>query len=518
MKSNTRELIKFLVIAAITVFLVLVIMSLLHKPKIILPPRAAAAPARELRGVWMSRFDYTQSLNTHDKTIIQDYIRRTFRQIKDANCNTVFFQVRGNADAFYKSSYEPWSQFLTGTLGQEPGWDPLQFAIETAHEFDLELHAWINTFPAWRGKSKPEKSAPLHPYLAHPDWVICDSSGNPMPRSNHYVSFSPGNPDVRRHIKNVVMEITSKYDVDGIHFDYIRYPEGSTKKGYSNDAVSVKRLRSPKDNPLRLNRENWQREQISQFIAEAYNAITTLKPWVKVSTAVIGNYNMSGWSGYHKVFQDAARWAKIEKIDMIIPMTYRSRKNGDFQKSIQHWNNLQNIRQPIAPGLGVFNLPLDEVLEEIDDVRSAGLGGVVLFAASSVDSLGWVRLKNEKFQYPAIPPALPWKFKSKVPEPEKCQIKIEDQNIHFQWFCSEPKGKSNRISHFVIYRSKNDTIDTSVGESISNILIGSVMSAVKEIKDDDIDYNYFIVALDVANNESTPVHFIESTPQSSESQ
>jgi uncharacterized lipoprotein YddW (UPF0748 family) len=219
-----------------------------------------------------------------------------------------------------------------------------------------------------------------------------------MPRSNHYVSFSPGNPDVRRHIKNVVMEITSKYDVDGIHFDYIRYPEGSTQNGYSHDAVSCTRLRSPKDNPLRLSRENWQREQITQLIAEAYNAITTLKPWVKVSAAVIGNYNLSGWNGYHKVFQDAVRWAKIEKIDMIIPMIYRSRKNGGFQELIQNWNNLQNIRQPIAPGLGVFNLPFDEVLEEIDDVRSAGLGGVVLFAASSIDSLGWVRLKNEKFQ------------------------------------------------------------------------------------------------------------------------
>ncbi|MBL7067833.1 MAG: family 10 glycosylhydrolase [Candidatus Marinimicrobia bacterium] len=517
MKDNTRVLIKYLMIATSVIMLILIIMALFEKP-VEEPPRKIISPSRELRGVWMSRFDYSQSLDTTDKTVIQRYIQNSFQQVRDANCNIVFFQVRGNADAFYKSSYEPWSHLLSGTLGADPGWDPLQFAIKTAHDLGLELHAWINAFPAWRGKSDPAPSNPVHPYSAHPEWLVCDSSGNQMPKTDHYVSFSPGNLNARQHIKNVVMEITSKYDIDGIHFDYIRYPEGSTRRGYSHDAESLKRFNSAKGNPLRLDWEDWQREQVTQFIAGAYNAITAIKPWVKVSAAVIGNYNMPGWNGYHKVFQDAARWADIGKIDMIIPMTYRSRKNRAFQKSIQLWNSIPNIDQPIAAGLGVFNLPFDEVLQEIDDSRFTGLSGVVFFAVSSVDSLEWIRLRNEKFPYPAIPPALPWKFSEKPPEPEECFVTIDSPTLNFSWTNSGLIDKGNSIRKFVIYRSIDDTLDISDGASIFAILPGNTQQYQTAIHSEGLNYQYYITALDAANNESNPALFSDSKQANGASQ
>ena len=503
MKESTKELFKFLLLSLIIIISVLIILAIFEKPsEISLKQPEISPPSRELRGVWMSRFDYTQNLSTTQKEVIQEYIRGSFETVKNANCNTVFFQVRGNGDVFFQSSYEPWSHLLTGTLGKDPDWDPLEYAVMTAHEMNLELHAWVNTFPCWRGTNDPISTTPLQPFATHPGWEICDSNGVQMPKSDHYVSFSPGNPEARRHIKNVVMEICSKYDIDGIHFDYIRYPEGSTANGYSHDAVSVSRFKSRKDNPLRLDWEDWQREQVTEFIAEAYNAITSIKPSVKVSAAVLGNYNAPGWNGYHEVYQDAARWAKIGKIDMIIPMTYASRANGRFQALIERWQSLQNIEQPIAAGLGVWAFPFQEILQEIDDARSIGLEGVVLFAMSSLDSAQWNTLKNEKFQNPAIPPALPWKFKQAVPTPQNCSISQMNQKLVFNWQVKPIEEKGNFIRNYVIYFSKTDSVDITNGSSIYALIPGSSEQFITDMNNDMQNQNFYISALDAANNES----------------
>ena len=503
MKKSTLELLRFLSISVFVIVVTLILTEIFNKPfeRQKYAPKATT-PTRELRGVWMSRFDYTQNLGTTRKEVIQQYIDKSFKFVKEANCNTIFFQVRGNGDALYRSGYEPWSHLLTGTLGQDPGWDPLEFAVITAKKYNLELHAWINTFPCWRGTQNPIATNPPHPYSAHPDWVICDSNGVAMPKSDHYVSFSPGNPNVRRHIRNVVMEICSKYDIDGIHFDYIRYPEGATNNGFSHDAVSVSRFISRRDNPLKLDWADWQREQVTTFIAEAYNAITSVDPSIKVSAAVLGNYNMPGWNGYNKVYQDAARWAEIGKIDMIVPMTYSSRENNHFQNMIKLWKSLQNVDRPITPGLGVWMMPFQEVLQEIDDARNTGLEGVVFFAISSLDSARWDSLKIEKFQHPAIPPALPWKFTLPIPAPESCSINIIDQKLVFNWQMKPLREKGNFIRNFVIYSSKTDSVDISDGSSIFTIIPGNLEQYIITKDEADKFKSFFISALDAANNES----------------
>ena len=503
MKKNTQELLKYLLISIGVLIFILILIALFNQPvKIVEEKPVIHSPARELRGVWMSRFDYSQNLGTTQKEIIQQYIRESFETAKNANCNTIFFQVRGNGDVFFQSGYEPWSHLLTGTLGEDPGWDPLQYAVTTAKELNLELHAWVNTFPCWRGTIDPISTIPSQPYSAHPDWVICDSNGVQMPKSDHYVSFSPGNPEARRHIKNVVMEISSNYDIDGIHFDYIRYPEGSTKNGYSHDAVSVSRFQSIKGNPLKLDWENWQREQITIFISEVYNAVTSIKPSIKLSAAVLGNYNMPGWNGYHEVYQDVARWASIGKIDIIVPMTYASRKKGRFQSLIERWVSLQNIKQPIAAGLGVWTLPFKEILLEIDDARNNGLGGVVLFAMSSLDSAKWDSLKHEKFQYPAIPPALPWKFKRAIPTPQNCSISKLNQKLVFNWQMKPVKDKGNFISNYIIYSSESDSVNITNGSSIYTLVSGLSEQYIADVNPKNINRHFFISALDAANNES----------------
>lgn len=503
MKTNTRELLLFLLGAVGMLILIFILITLLapRSEKVAIKP-SLTAPARELRGVWVSRFNYTENLGITEKEAIQEYIRSSFQTLKNTNCNTVFFQVRGNGDVFYRSRYEPWSHMLTGTLGQDPGWDPLQFAVRTAHEYNLQLHAWINTFPCWRGTADPIPTNPPHPFAAHPDWVVCDSNGVPMPKSNHYVSFSPGNPEVQRHIRNIVLEIISNYDVDGIHFDYIRYPEGTIDNGYSHDAVSVARFNSRKSNPLKLDWENWQREQITEFLAGVYNTVMTTKPSVNISAAVLGNYNAPGWNGYYQVFQDAARWAAIGKIDLIVPMTYASRENGRFQTLIDRWVTLPNIRQPITPGLGAWTLPFTEILQEIEDVRKSGLDGVTFFAMSSFNDAQWDSLREMKFPHPAIPPAMPWKFNQPVPAPDNCTIQMVDDTLVMSWQKIKPAEKGNFIRNFVIYTSSEDSVDITDGSAIVAILPGSADQYTCQPDDTRQKLQYFIAALDAANNAS----------------
>jgi uncharacterized lipoprotein YddW (UPF0748 family) len=350
---------------------------------------------REARGVWMSRFEYTGTVLQKDPEAAKAYIRSVFEKARKAKFNMVFFQVRGNATSFYNSSFEPWAAELTGVLGKDPGWDPLQFAIGEAHRLGLELHAWINTFPIWRGETLPVETTPLQPLLAHPEWVVCDEDGKPMtmdaPKEG-YIWASPGIPAVRQHILDVVMDIVSKYDVDGVHFDYIRYPEESPSKGYSHDSISVARFNSAWGNPFKLAWEHWQREQINEFVFDAYNAIIAAKPWVKVSAAVVGKYMGSGWNSYSVVYQDPRAWMELGKIDFIVPMVYweRSHPTHPFDPLIAQWQDRVAYDRYILPGLStglIAKAGWEELSAEIQDIRQKGLPGVVFFSAGGLDQI-----------------------------------------------------------------------------------------------------------------------------------
>lgn len=500
MSPKTRRLFLWFLSTFFFISIVLILISLYHNFR---KPHLRPVPARELRAVWMSRFDYAQSSVSHDQDSIRNYISTALKRAHAAHFNTIFFQVRGNADVLYPSRYEPWSSLLTGNLGENPGWDPLKFTVEKAHELGMEVHAWINVFPAWRGTILPPKTKPLHPLLAHPDWLVCDSSGAPMPYSDHYVSFSPGIPAVQDHILKVIAEIVTNYDIDGIHFDYVRYPEGANRLGYSHDRISVARFRNMRENPQNLGWADWQREQVTTFVARAYDLITNLKPYLKVSAAVIGNYKTSNWNGYHVVYQDARRWVEIGKIDWLIPMIYYGRFEGvnAFPVVIKEWKQtLENIR-PFFCGIGAYRLDWQEVLEEIDDVRNNKVGGMVLFAISSLDSTKLSQLRELKFRYPALPPQCPWKNTQPPASPTDFQASLVADTLHFRW---QPPAGSSQIRGFVIYRSKSQQIDYKNGENILSFISGKCNTFSLPVKFFESSYYYTITSIDRFGNESAP--------------
>lgn len=352
-------------------------------------------PLEEMRGVWVTRFSWTHA----------EELEIIFDEVADAGFNAVFFQVRGNFDAYYPSALEPWAAGLTGTLGEDPGWDPLQTAIDLGHARGMQVHAYINVFPFWRGTSPPPSSTPTHAYLSNPGWTVAGADGTPMALNSSYVFASPGNPSVQQRVAAVAADIARRYDVDGIHLDYIRYP-GSQ---YSRDATSVARYAA---DSAGLSWEDWQRAQVKATVGGVSTAVD-----VPVTAAVWGVYeNRWGWSsvsqGNVDYFQDSGAFLEEGLLDANIPMIYWPVSDTpgsrlDFATLVADHLSRAADRHVYA-GMGGEGVTMDQVIACVEAARAAGAPGVVLFDWSLFrDDLP--RLKETVFAEPAIPPTMPWR-------------------------------------------------------------------------------------------------------------
>lgn len=191
-----------------------------------------AAPARQFYALWITRWDTRSE-------------RDVVRAIANAHAlgvTDVFWQVRGTFDAFYKSDLEPWGEWLTQSLPEgerEPPFDPLAVAIREAHARNIRIHAWVNATPLWRGKDPPKD--PRHPINAHPEWRLRDARGNPDPLRDGYVIANPVLENVHDHIARVCADIARRYDIDGLHLDYIRFDPAVTDRPltYPRDAATI---------------------------------------------------------------------------------------------------------------------------------------------------------------------------------------------------------------------------------------------------------------------------------------
>ncbi len=269
-----------------------------------------------------------------------------------ANMNAVVWHVRQGGTAYYDSEYEPWGHYAGGTY---PGFDPLEYAVEEAHKRGLEVHAWFNVFQA-------SSTVPGAPAGDHPEWVCRDQDGNPMTSSR---ALSPGLAAVREYTRDVAMEVVNNYDVDGLHFDYVRWNEYTNSKVSQAWAKTVEEQHLPDMTPPQeviddLNEskagrylydvehpysegvpsgfsswEEWWRWSVTEFVSMVHDSVQQVKPWVKLSAAVLGKYNWSGWQGYGSVFQDAALWFNEGHVDHLMPMHYHWTTASGFTGMLQ---------------------------------------------------------------------------------------------------------------------------------------------------------------------------------------
>ena len=341
----------------------------------------------QVRALWVTRFDYTTA----------EDVRHIIDNVGEAGFTDVFFQIRGNATAFYRSQLEPWACELSGgktqSLGTDPGWDPLQLAIDTARPHGLRVHAYMNVLPAWRGLEEPPVAVGQL-WTAHPDWFMVDSLGEKMlPTAGWYSFINPLVPEVRAHLRGIVAELC-QYDVDGIHLDYIRYP---------NDYHLVARQRYPEASDEEIMRHadfsydpvsqsalfdeyGWDvsKRKITEFRCESVTRVVRdisytmqlQKPGSCIlSASVMGN----PVEGKYQAYQDSGAWARQGLVDWVVQMNYGTRSFDRYLVAIKKSAGRRRFRSSVVVGLNCKNDTLT-LVQQIDTVEESGCRGFALFS------------------------------------------------------------------------------------------------------------------------------------------
>lgn len=372
---------KLLLVALLAVTSLVAVLFVVLKPG---PPDGPFVQA-----LWVTRFDYTS----------QNDVQEIINNVGEAGFTDVFFQIRGNATTFYRSQLEPWAYELSGgnvdQLGNDPGWDPLQLAIDTARPHGLRVHAYMNVLPGWKGtKEPPPASKQL--WTAHPDWFMVDSLGQKMlPTAGWYSFINPVIPKVRQHLRGIVSELC-QYDVDGIHLDYIRYPHdyhlvadehypNATKKelmrhsDFSYDSASQDAL-------FKKNGWDVSQQKIMQFRCDTITRVVrdisyTMqqeKPDGCLLTAsVMGN----PVEGKHRAYQDSGLWARTGLVDWVVQMNYATKSFSHYLAAMKKAAGKKNFKTGVVVGVYCKN-DIDELLEQVKLVRASGCRGLAVFSYS----------------------------------------------------------------------------------------------------------------------------------------
>ncbi len=334
------------------------------------------------RALWVTRWDF--------KT--EDDIRKIMENARLLGTREVLFQTRGNATVFYPSEIEPWAWELTGetpaTTGKDPGWDPLNTAIEEAKNHNLELHAWINVFPGWRGLTPPPRSTE-HPWVSQRSWFMIDHRGLPMkPMEKWYTFMSPGIPEVRKYIASLCGEMASQYpELAGIHLDYVRYPahrETGSFRDFSYDKTSVEAFKKLHNILPRYDKEEWQQfkqTQVTHSIQAIRKAIQSASPAVELSATFVAEIHKAT----SEVGQDPRQWFDKDLVDWAVPMIYK-RNFSSFQENVrqlqQHYTEAH--LKKMAFGLNVDFNSIQTIQNQMGLSLRESNAGEVLFAYSSL--------------------------------------------------------------------------------------------------------------------------------------
>ncbi len=317
---------------------------------------SAQTDQKEMRAVWVStiyNIDYPSvgSKNNEAKQK-QEYIELLDR-LQEVGMNTVFVQVRPKADAFYKSNINPWSDILTGTQGQNPGYDPMEFMIEETHKRGMEFHAWLNPYRVTTTGTDVNALAPTHPARLNPNLTMA---------YNNRLYYNPELEEVKAHITDTVVEIVKNYDVDGIHFDDYFYPShyplpaGETKDGQV---------------------ANMRRQHINEMVERVYHNIKAIDKNVEFGISPIGIWknqksdingsNTDGGEGYYSVFADAKAWINGGYIDYIMPQIYWEigHAKADYATLVEWWSDVvRGTGVDLYIGQGIYK---DEIASTIED-------------------------------------------------------------------------------------------------------------------------------------------------------
>jgi uncharacterized lipoprotein YddW (UPF0748 family) len=462
----------------------------------------AANPKREFRGAWMHTV-YQDQYSKKSTAELKRYLIGQLDSLQAAGINAILFQVRPSADAFYPSKLEPWSRFLTKNgKAPSPYWDPLQFMIDESHKRGMELHAWLNPYRA--STSANEKLAPGHIYHKEP-WRFVTYKGDGK------LYFDPGLPENRQFIEDVVMDIVSRYDVDGIHFDDYFYPYPAKGEDFPDDA-SYKKYGNG------MNRADWRRQNVDLLIEEIHELIVMEKPWVRFGISPFGIWrnkksdprgsDTNGLQNYDDLYADVLLWAQKGWIDYNLPQLYweLEHKRASSLTLLEWWNN-NAFNRHMYIGQDVNNImkhadlaPSTEATQLNHKIRltreAPNVQGNCWWPGYLITkNIGGVAdsLANGMQSTIALVPEYPW-ISTEHPE-AVTGVKLSGNKL--SWHAPRTASAINDAVRFVVYRFDN-----------GNINLDDASAIVKVTNENSCTVNapgtYVVTALNRVNNESQP--------------
>ena len=418
----------------------------------------ADAPKYEFRATWLatvSGIDWPKTKATSDSKREQQKqeLISILDKMKAGNMNAVCMQVRSLCDAMYVSSYEPWSIALTGTRGKDPGYDPLQFAIDEAHKRGMELHVWVNPFRASTGS------------LSSSD-VMWSNAGDWLIKYNNN-SFSgyiidPGYPESRAYVVKVLMEIVNKYDIDGMVMDDYFYAYGGTT---NEDAKAQAKHYNPSDvidvNGNGNTLDDWRRSNVDKVIKATYDSIQAVKPWVRFGMGPGGIWTIdngaaraygiklpagiTGGDIYNNLYCNTVEWVKGGYVDYVNPQIYWSTQVAaqDFDVLCEWWAKsvCEHFSDQLPDGKRVHFFPstaaykvyngstgfedgVKEMERQMDATRtylSSGYAGAVHYNTTSYLKM-YEDLAKSHYIYEALPPPMAWKVQDSITAPSNLKL------------------------------------------------------------------------------------------------
>lgn len=471
------------------------------------PVVAGKSAKREFRGAWIQTAFQGEYKEMTPAQMRKSFIKK-LNYLQACGINAIIFQVRPEADAFYKSDIEPWSRFYTGEQGKAPAgdFDPMAFLIEECHKRNMEFHAWLNPYRV--STAGNTVFAPNHIYHQHPEWFVT---------YNKQLLFDPGLPDSRKFICRVVRDIVSRYDVDAIHMDDYFYPYPVAGVSFPDDRSFAKYGLGR--GYTESQRADWRRENVNTLIHEIKRTILLTKPWVRFGISPFGIYrnkkstldgsgsDTNGLQNYDDLYADVTYWLKQGWIDYNIPQIYWEIDHpaADYITLIKWWNkNAEGRHLYIGQDVN-RTMKADQLTRKMRYERGLSkVNGNCFWPANEIlwNNKGVAdSLKTNYHRYPALIPAYTYMHDRAPKEVGKLKTEWTPQGYMLHWQAEQSATNPELPVYFVVYRfDEKEPVDLNDPSKIVDITRNCYY--LLPYDKGKRKYRYVVTAVDRFHNES----------------
>ena len=483
----------------------------------------ALSPKREMRSTWLTTvwgidWPSTQGATSSAQTSQKKELTQYLDNLEACNFTSTCFQVRSMGDAMYPSQYAPWSSYISGTRGKDPGWDPLAFFVEEAHKRGLEAYVWLNPY---RWSSGTTWSTAMDKEWQNNGMLIAGDDAS-------YITFDPGLPETRELIVNVIKEILANYKIDGIIFDDYFYPSGGTTEG-----TSAPDYNTYKSSGTTLSMGDWRRANVNQMVKDVYDAIQATRPDVRfgispagVSSKSASKYGVASPSSYGvsasdwqyaQIYSDPLAWMAEGTIDFISPQcywltTHSSAPFGPLTKWWHYANQTIGKTHYYAShsvsyiGSSDTQSNWDELVKQINYNRQYspdGVYGSIYYSHKNVTSGTRSLLQQDTYSHRALVPVIDWKTKTNYGK----VANLKSTGSSLSW---DAVSNGDAIIRYTVYAIPTEKTLSEVqmanGDGISNeYLLGVSYSTTYSVPSDKQgDFYYAVCVYDGYGNEFEP--------------